>query len=88
MVERIKQYPGLQQVQRGVQVNAPGKHFPGLTPNAGARARARGCARARACARACARAVTRVRTRASQEAAHQPLGGGGRAADHGRRRRR
>ena len=33
MVERIKQYPGLQQVQRGVQVNAPGKHFPGLTPS-------------------------------------------------------
>ena len=29
-IERIKQYPGLQQVQRAVVVNVPGKHFPQL----------------------------------------------------------
>ena len=29
-VERVKYYPGPVQVQRSVQVNVPGKHFPGL----------------------------------------------------------
>jgi len=29
-IERIKQYPGLQQVQRAVVVNVPGKYFPQL----------------------------------------------------------
>jgi hypothetical protein len=32
-VERIKQYPGLVQVTRRVQVKVPGKHFLSLTPN-------------------------------------------------------
>ena len=31
VVERIKQYPGLQQVDRAVMVLVPGKHFPQLT---------------------------------------------------------
>ena len=31
-VERIKQYPGQQQVTRAVKVRVPGKHFPALTP--------------------------------------------------------
>ena len=30
--EPIKQYPGQVQVNRGVKVKCPGKHFPGLTP--------------------------------------------------------
>ena len=30
--ERIKQYPGLQQVERAVKVKVPGKHFPALNP--------------------------------------------------------
>ena len=29
-VERVKQYPGLQQVMRKVKVDVPGKHFSGL----------------------------------------------------------
>ena len=29
-VEAIRQYPGLQQVQRSVRVEVPGKHFPAL----------------------------------------------------------
>jgi len=29
-VERVKQYPGPQQVSRAVVVNVPGKHFPQL----------------------------------------------------------
>ena len=29
-VEDIRQYPGLQQVQRSVRVKVPGKHFPAL----------------------------------------------------------
>ena len=32
-VEPIRQYPGQQQVDRAVQLNVPGKHFPGLTAN-------------------------------------------------------
>ena len=28
----VKQYPGQQQVDRAVVVNAPGRHWPGLTP--------------------------------------------------------
>ena len=31
-VERVKQYPGQQQVDRAVEVNVPGKHFPQLQP--------------------------------------------------------
>ena len=31
-VEVIKQYPGLQQVERAVKVMVPGKHFPQLQP--------------------------------------------------------
>ena len=30
-IERIKQYPGQQQVDRAVKVDVPGKHFPQLT---------------------------------------------------------
>ena len=31
-IERIKQYPGQQQVDRAVKVDVPGKHFPRLPP--------------------------------------------------------
>ena len=31
-VERVKQHPGQQQVLRKVEVEVPGKHFPGLQP--------------------------------------------------------
>ena len=31
-IERIKQYPGQQQVDRAVKVDVPGKHLPQLTP--------------------------------------------------------
>ena len=32
LVERIKQHPGQQQVDRAVKVGVPGKHFPQLQP--------------------------------------------------------
>ena len=31
-IERIKKYPGQQQVDRAVKVDVPGKHFPRLPP--------------------------------------------------------